>query len=189
MAKYSDNTIFEIQNDLLYSNKSYKDISEQYKISLEYLTLINRGVARKNDALSYPLRVNGNERKQSSLVTDVMNDLMYTGMSIESIAKKHCISSETIYDINNNHHRFCPQDISYPIRDIHSRYSTALLNILVEELRSGNMVFEDIQRKYHISHTLLSRINQGKRYRIDGIDYPIRPSSARVYNPVETIPG
>lgn len=188
-TKYSDELLRKVRYDLAYSDKSDSRICEEYSISPFYLTLINRGVARKDDGLIYPLRIHGNERKSSELVNDITNDLMYTGLAIETIARKYGIDSNTIYSINSNNHFCCRKDIEYPIRQPYERVSKYLLDLLVRVLSDNKMKFSDIEKKYHLSHCMLSRINQGKLYRIDGVNYPIRSSSARVYKPVETIPG
>ncbi len=46
-----------------------------------------------------------------------------------------------------------------------------------------------IEKMYNVSMSTLSKINQGTKFKDNNYNYPIRPSSQRVYKPVETIPG
>ena len=40
---------------------------------------------------------------------------------------------------------------------------------------------KEIEQEYSVAYVTLSRINQGKIYKIDDEVYPLRPSSKRVY--------
>lgn len=181
LAKYSDKIIEKIQNDLIYSNKTFDQISEDYNISCEYLSFINRGITRKNNDLDYPLRKHSNCRKDDEMVSQIVNDLLYTTLSIEKIAIKNNVSSKTIYSINDNNHYNCPQNVNYPIRKPFEKLSYYLIQTLIDDLKDNQLKMIDIGKKYNISISSVHRFNNGKIMKQDNLNYPIRSSKQRVY--------
>ena len=188
-SKYSNQEILLIQKDLINNIKTYSQISKDYNISLEYLSIINRGFTRKNIDFIYPLRLNGNERLSKEIVNIIIKKLLYSTDSIEKISKDFQISSKSIYKINTEKHFNCLNNIKYPIRNKNVRYSNQLLFSIREELKNNCYKMSQIEKMYNISKSTLSRINQGIKFKDFNYDYPIRSSSQRVYKPVETIPG
>lgn len=188
-AKFSNETIEAVQEELAFGQKSFAQLQEEYGVSVEYLSFINRGVTRKNKKYEYPLRVNGNERLSEELVRSIATDLAYTALSLEKITKLRGVKPHVIRKINVGLHVFCPKDLEYPIRPDYGKFSAALLNAVCADLMANDLMFVDIAKKYGISRCLLSRINQGARYRIRGVEYPIRKSSERVYRTCRDYPG
>ena len=188
---YNEETISQIQFALINNKLSYDEISKKFEISKEYLGMINRGASRKNNELSYPLRKNGNERKDPKLVLDVANSLLYTTKSIEQLSREYKVGANFIYDVNEGLHFQCVDYINYPIRNPHCRFSNYLLDSIYNDLLDNKLKFSDIEKKYSISKISLSRINQGKIYNRNNFSYPLRPSNKRVYKsePVTTIPS
>ena len=162
------------------STKSFDQISSEYSISLEYLSIINR-VARKNPQFTYPIRKSGNECLTKDTVAAIEGSLINTSDSIECIARKFHIDSNTIYKVNNGLHKWNDKDIDYPIRKPMSKLSSVLIEMIIKDLSSANLKMQEIEIKYNLSKPFLSRFNNGKIYRQEGIIYPIRPSSKRVY--------
>lgn len=87
----------------------------------------------------------------------------------------------TIYRINLGYTRRCPDDVEYPIRDKGKRISRKMLSNIIADLLDNKLMFSEIEHKYHLSKSVINRINQGKEYKQDNLDYPIRPSSKRVH--------
>lgn len=188
-AKFSNETIEAVQEELAFGQKSFAELQEEYGISVEYLSFINRGITRKNGKYEYPLRVNGNERLDEELVQCIAADLAYTALTLEEIAKRHGVKPNVIRKINVGSHVFCPKDLEYPIRADYKKIPPKLINEICADLMAGKLMFVDIAEKYGISRCLLSRINQGTRYAISGMEYPIRKSSERVYRTCRDYPG
>lgn len=182
LAVYDNKTIEKIQQALIENILSYKEISDIYKISINYLSLINRGITRYNEELNYPLRINGNERKDETLVNEICYYLLYTTNSIEKIAHNLNVDSNTIYKINKGNHFCCNKELNYPIRKPHARISTYLLNNIYNDLLDDKLKFSEIEQKYDLSKSTINKINQGKQYKQDIFSYPLRPSNKRVYN-------
>jgi hypothetical protein len=188
-TKFSDETISMIYDDLRNPDISFAQICDKHHITPEYLTLINRGVARHRTECSYPIRKNGNERHSKADVLWTINMLRWTTVPIEEIAREGPVSSVILWKINNGEHYWCPKDIQYPIRYPGTAISKDLLSQIYDDLRMCTEKMSELERKYNISHSQMSRINQGKILRQQGVSYPIRMSSNRVYKPVETIPS
>lgn len=55
-----------------------------------------------------------------------------------------------------------------------TRLSDEDLPLLIQDLKNSNLLIKDIAKKYNISRDQVSRINQGKNRKIEGLDYPIR---------------
>ena len=182
LTKYSDAIMREIQNELIYTDKSYQQISNEYDISVEYLSIINRGLVRRNENLDYPLRYNNNTTIDNEKINQIIDDLLYTTLSMEKIATKNKVDSNVIYKINENKHKNCPQDIKYPIRKPFEKYSYHIIQSLINELKDNELKMADICKKYNISSSSLNRFNNGKIMKQDDLTYPIRSSKQRVYN-------
>lgn len=189
LSKYSNKCIELIQKELINNDKTFQEISMDYNITVEYLSALNRGFARKNENFNYPLRENGNEIIDKDIICIIIKDLIYSQCSIEEISKKRKISPSTIYDINNGTHINCLKSIKYPIREKYSRYSNYILSFIKKELKDKNYKMSQIEIMFNVSKSTLSRINNGIKFKDNKYSYPIRSSSDRVYNPVETIPS
>lgn len=181
-SKYSDKIIEEIQKELINNNLSYEQISKKYNISIEYLSQLNRGIARYNKNLTYPLRINGNERKNNDVINEISYFLLYTTNTIEEISNKLNVHSKTVYKVNKGEHLYCNEDITYPIRPPYSLISNYLLNNIYLDLLDDKLKLSDIEKKYNLSKSTINRINQGKKYKNEKFSYPLRPSTKRVYN-------
>lgn len=191
LAKYKDEDILKIQKVLKETTLDYAQISQDFGVTVDYLSLINRGLIRRNDELEYPLRKHDNCRKDSEIVDQITYLLLYTTKSIEEISRELEADSNTIYTINKGEHFFCNKDIEYPIRNPHYRLSNYLLNDIYNDILDDKLKLSDIEKKYGLSKSTINRINRGKTYYKENFSYPLRPSNKRVYHsePVTTIPG
>lgn len=182
LSIYSNEIIEQIQQDLALNIKSYSEISEEYQFPKGYLTKINTGESRYNESLIYPLRVNGNERKSKELVEQIIFELLYTEISIEALKRKYSIGDKTIRKINLGQHAYNIAEINYPIRQPYQQLSYYLVSEIIKDLQDNKLKLLDIEQKYNLSKSTISRINQGKKYKQLNIQYPIRSSANRVYN-------
>lgn len=189
LSKYSNNLIEKLQYDLINTDKSYEQLNKEYGLSLISISKINLGGFRRNEKFKYPLRPHQNLRLTEDVVLAAIRMLRFSTMPIEKIATDIGIDSNSIYKINSGNHIFCPKDLLCPIRNFRSRFSKELLTKIIKDLSESKYTMKQIEEMYKISKASLSRINNGKIYRIEELDYPIRTSKQRVYNPVETIPG
>lgn len=179
-AKYTDEQIEKVLNELKNTNNSYKDIGEKYDISAEYVFALNIGRCRRKDGYTYPIR-KANQYKEG-MVHSVLKDLMFTTKTIEEIRKQYDISYFTIDGINSGTHCCSPKHIMYPVRGHNSKISRYLLNSIIGELKYGERQIKDIARDVGLSDQTIIRINQGKYCKVNDMDYPIRKNSRSIGN-------
>ena len=182
LTKYSDELILKLQKELNSTNNSFEKIGLKYGVSCEYLSLINLGKIRKDENKNYPLRPSPNIRKDREIVEKIIYELLFSVSSIESIAKKFNIDSDTIYKINKGQHFYNIRELVYPIRSPHNLISNYLLENIYLDLQENKLKFSEIEKKYNLSKATINRINQGKSYKNNNFIYPIRSSKQRVYN-------
>lgn len=98
---------------LLLTNISYKEIAEEYKISVEQVYRINTGVNWRSKFEDYPIRKN--RRITEEEVYSIVWFLTNTSLSQKEIGNKFNRSRTAITAINNGqNHKI--EDLSYPIR-------------------------------------------------------------------------
>ena len=182
LSKFSDELILSLQLDLINTNINYSELSEKYNIDVSYITKINRGETRNNPQFVYPLSKSDNIAKSKDFLMNITNELLYTTKSIEQLAKDFQVDSLTIYRINLGKQKNCPKDIEYPIRNKGERISKKMLSNIIKDLLDNKLKFKEIEKKYNLSKSTINRINQGKQYKKDNFNYPLRPSNKRVYD-------
>ena len=110
------------------------------------------------------------------IAKQIINDIRYrTEMTFVELANFYNVSREVISDINCGETWYFKNEC-YPIRD-----NSALKNVLTQEnvyeiyaLLAQKMSLTDIAKKYSVSVTNISNINQGKIYKLLGNDqYPL----------------
>lgn len=180
LSKYSNDIILKIQKDLI-NNISFQEISNKYNISCEYLSFINRGISRKNSEFNYPLQRKNNTIKTKQIIGMAENLLNYTTFSELTICNFLNIKRKTLDKINKGIHKYSNKKISFPIRKENYSISDFLFDKIVLELRDNRLKMKEIEDKYNISHSTLSRLNQGITLKHNNIKYPIRNSKHRVY--------
>lgn len=106
-------------------------------------------------------------------------------LSYEEIALQTNSTYSIVSRINNGHH-YHDKKFNYPIRKTRiekiglenktSRFynNKEMLLDIVKELQSGVLTQQEISKKYDVSVSIISLINKGEKYAIDGIHYPLR---------------
>lgn len=182
MSVYSEKDILLIQNDLIDNKKTYDEISQEYNISKEYLSIINLGNARYNEKLNYPLRKADNAVIEYDLFINIFCELNYTTKTIEQIGRDLNVSSKVVREINNGVHRYSINSINYPIRKDYELWSEYIKQNIIKDLKENKLKINQIALKYDTSRVSISRFNNGKIYKMNNTIYPIRTSKERVYN-------
>lgn len=180
-AIYSEEQINKVINEILQTNKPFEQIAKENNLSTEYLSFLNRGIIRKDDRYKYPLRINGNEIVKENIVNSIEQDLSDTFLSFADIQRKYNVSANVVYDVNNGRHSNCSNKYSYPIREKYAQSSQEGFGILVNMLKDSKYKRDEIAQILGVSKIFISRFNNGKIYKQNNIDYPIRKSSQRVY--------
>lgn len=160
--------------DLKYSNLTYAELSDLYKISINQVKAINAGKAWYRHYLKYPLREMVFCNRYGE-VEKIQKDLLSTNLSIEALSKKYNCSTNTIRRINNGETHKNKQ-LQYPLRKLNKLSSTDVKEIhilLIENQKSIN----EISAQYNVSNATIKRINSGvtKKYFDPTLTYPLRP--------------
>jgi len=180
LFKISNKDFHNIENLIKDSDLTFEEIAKKYNLSESYISQINRGIARRNKELNYPLRIFNNFSFNEDKINLIIHDLMYTHLPTEHIAKKHNIDSLTVLRINKGE-RGKKEDIFYPIRNDYSKISNWMLNYIIKDIKDNQLKLSEIEKKYKLSKSTISRINQGKILRKEEEDYPLRSSKQRVH--------
>lgn len=188
LCQYSDQIIEKMCLEIKNTNKTLKEIAKDFGVTEAYVGMINSGY-RPNANFDYPIREKINEKLSSEQVYKIVRELVYTTKSQLQITRDNNIGVSAVWEINEGIFHDCPKNFEYPLRIKGTRYSKLLFQAIIEELKDNKHDFKWIEQTFNISHSNLSRLNQGKILRDENLSYPIRSSNMRVYNPVETIPS
>lgn len=169
---YSLEEIQEIKNKIK-KKISYEEISNEYGISISYLSGINHGNLHYDKNENYPLcKFFSSEEELNNLI----NLLENTNMPMTEIAKSINKSYSYVKKINSG--ELC-RDINrtYPIRKLNTTQIKALE--IQKKLQQG-LSDEEIMQQMQISQSTIKRINLGKSHYDKSLNYPLR-------KPVSTI--
>lgn len=180
LSKISNKDFHNIENLIKNSDLTFKEIAKKYNLSETYISQINRGIARRNKELVYPLRISNNSPFDEDIINLIIHDLIYTHLPTEHIAKKYNIDSLTILRINKGE-RYKKEGISYPIRNDYSKISNWMLNYIIKDIKDNKLKLSEVEKKYKLSKSTISRINRGKILRKEEEFYPLRNSKQRVH--------
>lgn len=180
LAKLSNKDFHEIENLIQNSNMTFFEIAKKYNLSENYISQINRGIAKRTKGLQYPLRLSSNTEIDKENVDIIIHELIYTHLPVKHIAKKYKVSELTVYRINSGE-RHKRKDIEYPIRDKNCKISNWILKYIINDIEENKLKFSDIEKKYNLSKSTINRINQGKILRKANRSYPLRNSNQRVH--------
>lgn len=201
-AKFNEDEIKQIYN-LLQNGYTNIEISLMFNCHPDTIGNINIGKTYHNSKLDYPIRkeviraksfdaYNSITKEQYQQVVDY---LLNTDIPISTIADLVQINLSTCHRINQGKTH---QDISlsYPLRKpTRHKINNSEVKEIIELLKQGEFSTTYIATLYGCSRDTISDINNGKRHRIEGENYPIRikyPTrrlSKLTKQPVSTILG
>ena len=124
--------------------------------------------------------------KSQETLDNIIDLLLNTDLTYEEICEKTgIINRNVITGINSGTHYYNNQ-LDYPLRkkdikrtELKNKQSKfynnqQLLLDIIEALKNPMLSLEEISQIYDTSISIISLINTGKKYKIDGITYPIR---------------
>lgn len=111
----------QIIEDLKNTHLQQKEIARKYNISQMTVSNINLGTHWHNDSLHYPIRINTQNAKTSTLSPDllniIINEIKNSDLSMAAIGRKYDVNSRTICGINNGAiKKYRLENMQYPIR-------------------------------------------------------------------------
>ena len=111
--------------------------------------------------------------KSQELLDAIIEEIVANEQSFAKIGKKYGVSQGVISEINLGN-KYYNAELNYPLRP-EKRYSQDLIKQLAYALKyEMDKTLEDIAKEYNIDRGQLSLINQGKIYKQDWLEYPIR---------------
>lgn len=124
--------------------------------------------------------------KSQNTLDKIIDLLLNTNLTYDEICEKIGISNRNIIrGINSGTHYYNNQ-LDYPLRkkdikrtELENKQSKfynnqQLLLDIIEALKNPMLSLEEISQIYDTSISIISLINTGKKYKLDGITYPIR---------------
>lgn len=195
-TRYRSELLRQVRYSIKYeTDLSFKKIAEKYSIDCSQISLINQGKIYYVSSDSYPLRKKRKRDIDDTVVSDIINDILYSEMSLGDIAKKYNVSAARISRINQGKN-YVKSALKYPLRrvdDPRNADKKKYIDIydikkIHTMLKNGDSI-KTIANKYGISDTMIRNINNGKckKYILQGEKYPIRPLKHKTQQPVSTI--
>lgn len=119
-GKLTENDIDSIIDLLKFTYRFNGDIAREYGVSPKTINEINKGIIHHRNNISYPIR----NWKSSGVilftyeqVTEIIDALLNTNKSINSIAKRYNVSFNSIANINRGtSKKYYREGLSYPLR-------------------------------------------------------------------------
>lgn len=119
-GKLTEEDIDNIIEILKYTYRFNGDIAKEFGVNSNAINKINKGESHHRDNIKYPIR---NWKSSGVLlftyeqVTEIINLLQNSNLSISSIAKQYNVRPENIYLINSgNSKKYHRENVQYPIR-------------------------------------------------------------------------
>jgi DNA-binding Xre family transcriptional regulator len=150
------------------NGESYLDISQEYSISLSFISSLNHGIYWKDVDESYPLF---KYYKTETDYDELIQLLLDSDLTFKEIAEHLKIGESTVKKINYGQLRkgLYP---SYPIRKITPTKKKA--NKVKELLLNTNLSKKEIMNMVGVSDETVRCINLGKTHYDANLSYPLR---------------
>lgn len=172
---FSFEIIEEINDDF---GRDYLNEREKYFIELfnsttdkngYNITVGGDGCSKK--PLTFSQRCQCSKILSEEQIKDIQ-DMLIQGFQYFEIKKKYPILSDSFLQNINNGWNFIRDDLSYPLSTFHCRFSKETQENIIKKLKEGK-TYKSIGKKYGISCSYLSQINNGKRWRKENEIYPL----------------
>lgn len=164
---HSNDVIDNIINDLKYTNLTFGEIADKYGYKHPCnIGRINSGKMRRRDEVDYPIR------KEDRMSDEVKYLLKNTKLSQKEIAKQLDIARSTVTMINIGANHFDEKE-EYPIRNW-GKDKPSPHKEIKKALKESELTIIEISKLFNVSKDVVYRINKGKAYKEDNINYPIR---------------
>lgn len=182
-TRYDESLVKQIRYSLKYENDlSLNDIAKKYMVDTSQVSLINNGRKYFISSEHYPLRDKRKTDFDKDTLENIVNDILYSDLSLSDIAAKYNVSRTRITGINRGTF-YKNESLKYPLREDNDPRSKSLKKFLdrdiileICDLLLTDISVSDLAKRYGVSKTTIHNINNGKckKYLISGINYPIR---------------
>ena len=168
-----------IIDDIKTGELPFEKIAKKYKIGFSVVQGINSGKYYHNDSFKYPIR-------EYFLSNEQLKRLIYSlkyelDKSIQDIANEFDLCPSTVSEINTGNEKRVGW-VNYPIRVGKVTNPLYENHMEIKKLLSfTQLTFQEIARKYNVAIGSIQAINEGKSWKDDNIDYPIRKNGNPLY--------
>lgn len=162
----------EIIDELIMDIDSIETIAKKFNVSRLVVSEINFGHTYYNPDLSYPLR--SSNRYSEDKIKQITYALQYElDKSLVDIALEYNCDKSYLNDINQGKSHF-REYLTYPLRKGKMKRAEEIFPLILQDLINTQLKQVEIAKKYQVSSQCVSDINQGKKYKQKGVNYPIR---------------
>lgn len=186
IAKLDQNTLNSLINDLMFSGMSNARLAMKYNCGEWTVWAVNNGKAYYNPELKYPLKKSN--KYTSELIKQIKYSLKYEyDKSLSDIAQEYNVDLSQVSAINQGYIHTYSNEV-YPLRsgNVKNWLSEDTISAIINDLYNSTMQQNDIAKKYNVSKSVISNINNGKTYYNPLLHYPIRDND--VLQNTKTIP-
>ena len=111
-------------------------------------------------------------------LNNLINDIMFSGMSNTKLAMKYNCGEWTVWAVNNGKACYNPE-LKYPLRKS-NRYTSELIKQIKYSLKyEYDKSFHDITQEYNVDPSQVSAINQGYIHAYSNETYPLRSGNVK----------
>lgn len=167
----SDEQVAEIRKLLKSTNLKQEEIGKKFGVAQTVVSRINLGSSYFDEHIKYPIRCTISERIQ-----DIRNAIINTKLSFNKIAKIFGVNKSTIMKINSGKIYF-DKSFSYPLRINYKKGkldNECALSEIKRLLEESELTTVEIGKLYGVERITIEHINQGKSYKHNNWDYPLR---------------
>ena len=186
----------EIKDLIQNSELTFKQIGDQFGISLSAISDINRGKTFYEADRKYPIRDTVIRTKlNKELVDQIINYLTNSELSIIDIGLTLSISDYTVGEINRGNNSWCPKELSYPIRKSIQKntYNNKLefekVIQICKDLIFSELTIETIAKNNNVGKNTIGDISRGISWKeiTSNFILPIRKNkieNQKIYNSI-----
>lgn len=168
----SEEDLMQLVEEIIVSEKSLKQLAQEYEISYGIINEINQGHSYYNPDLKYPLRESNKYSEEK--IKQITYALKYElDKSLKKISEEYNCDSSFLNDINQGRAYF-REYLTYPIRKGKMKKQEEYLPLLIFDLQNTQIPQKDLAKKYNISSQTVSNVNVGRAGKQKDIIYPIR---------------
>lgn len=164
-----------IIEELLTTDMTYDEIAVEHGVNRRYIENINKGASWRKDGMQYPLK-RFVKRLSSDSLSKIVSLLKDESVSLSEIEEITGEERYTILDVNKGHHWKLDGEI-YPIRDL--KPQRHIYDKIIELLKDSDLDIQGIADEFGLNRSVVYKINSGKVYKQQSLDYPIRRLSTK----------
>lgn len=176
-ASLTQEQLDKLTDDLMYSGMSCRKLAQKYGCCEWTVNAVNNGTAYKRPNLKYPLKKSN--RYDREKIKQIKYALKYElDKSLNDIAKEFGVDMSQVSEMNQGRiHAF--EGETYPLRSGKNKnvLKKETVERVIDDLLHSELSKTEIARKYNMSKSSITAINNGISFYHNDLVYPLRPHS------------